>query len=83
MGNVRWHPDGKTLFAGMYNAKFVSVLKKDRPKPHMEGIDKGGSCDVYDVRIDPKFADLCGKLFIQWGSGARAWVQRADGRTSS
>ena len=71
-------PAGKTLFVGMYDTSFKGVLEKDRPRLHMDGIDRAGSCDVYRVRSDPAFADLSGRLYVGWGEGPRAWVQRAD-----
>jgi hypothetical protein len=46
--------------------------------PHRDAVDLAGSCDIYDLQLDIRLADLEGKLFIQWGDGTRAWVQRAD-----
>jgi len=71
-------PDGATMFAGMYAAKYNGRLAQDTPWPHADGIDRAGSCDVYDLRLDHRLADMEGKLFIEWGAGERAWVQRAD-----
>lgn len=71
-------PDGGTLFVGLYAAKYKGLLDKDTPWPHADGIDPAGSCDVYDLRLDERLADLDGKLFIDWGKAALAWVQRAD-----
>lgn len=33
---------------------------------------------MYDLQLDERLTDLEGKLFIEWGDGTRAWVQRAD-----
>src|ERR1700679_1831898 len=64
-------PDGRTLFVGLYNAHYRGILDRDRPKPHQAGIiDHAGSCDVYDLEPDASFADLDGKLYINWGDGA-------------
>lgn len=69
-------PDGSTLFVGLYAVKYVGLLKKDRPKPHAPGeIDKAGTCDEFRLTVDSRFADLDGKLFIEWGIGRRAWIQ--------
>ena len=69
----------ETMFGGLYAAKYKGLLKKDRPKPHIEGeIDKAGSCDMYDLRLDDTLNDLIGRMFIDWGQGALAWVQYAD-----
>ena len=63
----------------MYDAEFRGVLESDRPCPwNNNEIEKAGSLDVYNLRIDPAFEEYDGKLYIEWGDGARAWVQRAD-----
>jgi hypothetical protein len=71
-------PDSATMFVGMYAAKYNGLLAQDTPWPHADGIDLAGSCDVYDLRLDHRLADMEGKLFIEWGDGKLAWVQRAD-----
>jgi hypothetical protein len=71
-------PSGATMFAGMYAAKYSSLLMEDAPWSHADGIDLAGSCDLYELLRDDRFADLEGKLFIEWGDGLRSWVQRAD-----
>lgn len=43
----------------------------------MNGIDKAGSCDVYDLTVQSDLTDFIEKLFIDWGPGALAWVQHA------
>jgi hypothetical protein len=67
-----------TMFAGLYGVKYRGLLKKDTPRPHMEGIDKAGSCDVYDLTLLNTLNEFIGKLIIDWGPGALAWVQYAD-----
>jgi hypothetical protein len=66
------------MFAGLYGVKYRGLLKQDTPRPHMEGIDKAGSCDVYDLTLLNTLNEFIGKLFIDWGPGALAWVQCAD-----
>jgi len=70
--------DGATMFVGLYAAKYKGLLAEDTPQPHTDKIDLAGSCDAYDLQLDERLADLDGKLFIDWGDGTRAWVQRAD-----
>ena len=65
----------ETMFAGLYAVKYRGLLEQDTPMPHMEGIDKAGSCDVYGLVLQDTLSDLIGKLFIDWGPGALAWVQ--------
>lgn len=71
-------PDGSTMFVGLYNAKYRGVLEEDTPKPQNDGFDLAGTCDIYELQPDERLADLKGKVFIAWGDGTRAWVQRAD-----
>lgn len=71
-------PEGSTMFVGLYAAKHQGLLAKDTPQPHTDQIDLAGSRDVYDLLVDERLADLYGKLYIEWGQGTRAWVQRAD-----
>jgi hypothetical protein len=68
----------ETMFVGLYAAKYLGLLKEDRQMPHKEGIDKAGSCDIYDLALQNKLSDLIGRLFIDWGPGALAWVQYAE-----
>ncbi len=66
----------ETMFVGVYKASYRGLLKRDTPQPHIEGgIDKAGTCDVYDLTLDDPLHDLIGRLFIDWGPGALAWVQ--------
>jgi hypothetical protein len=71
-------PDGATMFVGLFAAKYMGVLEKDTPKLQNDGVDLAGSCDTYELLLDERLADLEGKVFIDWGDGTRAWVQRAD-----
>jgi hypothetical protein len=71
-------PAGETLFVGLYTAHYRGILDKDTPMPHRDGVDKAGDFDVYDVSLHDLLSDLIGKLYIDWGPGTRAWVQRAD-----
>jgi len=71
-------PSDETLFVGIYGVKNRRLLGQDTPKPHMDGVDKAGSCHVYDLTLEPRLSDLVGRLLIDWGPGDRAWIQRAD-----
>ena len=68
----------ETMFAGVYAVRYRGLLEQDTPKPHMDGIDEAGSGDVYDLTLQDTLSDLIGRLFIDWGPGALAWVQYAD-----
>ncbi len=71
-------PSDETLFVGIYGVKNHRLLEQDTPKPHMAGVDKAGSCDIYDLTLEQRLNDLVGKLLIDWGPGGRAWIQHAD-----
>jgi hypothetical protein len=34
--------------------------------PHTEGIDKAGSCAVYDLELEGNLSELIGRLIIDW-----------------
>jgi hypothetical protein len=69
---------GETLFVGIYRAKYRGILDKDQPMPHRDGVDKAGTCDLYNLTLDERLSEFIGLLLINWGPGDRAWVQRAD-----
>ncbi len=73
-------PTEETLFIGLYAVGGRRPLEQDSPHPHMDGLDKAGSVDFYDLTLEKALGDLIGKLFIEWGPGERAWIQRADRR---
>jgi hypothetical protein len=71
-------PSDETMFVGLYRANYRGLLEQDTPMPHAEGIDKAGSCDVYDLQLEDNLSDCIGRLIVDWGPGGRAWIQRAD-----
>jgi len=68
----------ETLFVGLYAVKKCRVLDRDIPRPHADGVDVAGTCNLYDLELLDALRDLIGKLLIAWGPGDRAWIQRAD-----
>jgi hypothetical protein len=68
----------KTMFAGLYAVQYAGLLEEDIPMPHMDGIHKAEKWDRYDLELQDTLRDLIGKLFIDWGSGDRAWIQYAN-----
>ena len=71
-------PAEETMFAGLYRVRGHRILDRDVPLVHAKGVEKAGSCHVYELVLDERLADLSGRLIIAWGSGERAWIQRAD-----
>lgn len=71
-------PSDETMFVGVYSVTYRGLLKHDTPMPQMDGVDKAGSCDDYILKLENICNDQIGKLFIDWGPGYKAWIQRAD-----
>ena len=70
--------EGRTMFVGIYSAKYRGLLEQDTPMPHKDAVDATGSCDVYDLTLMSELSEFIGKLFVDWGAGALAWIQYAD-----
>jgi hypothetical protein len=71
--------EGATLFLGIYRVRPLGLLETDSPNLVTGGIDKGGKCHRYEVTLsEHPMNDCLGRLYIDWGAGTRAWVQRAD-----
>src|SRR5258708_705072 len=66
------------MFAGLYHVKYLGLLERDTPAPHMDEVWTAGSSDVYDVMLAQPLGDLVGRLFIDWGPAFRVWIQKAD-----
>jgi hypothetical protein len=71
-------PDGRTMFVGLFRVNYLGAIKEDRPQVHTEGVDRAGTCDQYELMLDKNLEDLIGKVFVDWGPGTRAWIQRPD-----
>ena len=74
-------PAGGTLFVGIYSAERVGIAAANWICP-LYGVP-GASLtrDGLDRYIASRTADLddyIGRLWIDWGAGARSWIQRAD-----
>lgn len=74
-------PTGGTLFSGLYLAERVGPCPIDWIDPLH---DRPGSeltsntLDRYRLSLSPLLDRYIGKLWIEWGAGARSWIQRAD-----
>jgi len=82
-------PGGETLFVGLYRAQYCGLLDHDTPMPHRDGIDKAGTCDVYDLSLCDSLTDLIGKLYICPKTKESTWAQQqgsagsgSDGKTT-
>nr|WP_083225064.1 GIY-YIG nuclease family protein [Sphingomonas panacis] len=74
-------PAGGTLFAGIYSAEHAGVADPVWIDP-LHGVPGAGlttrSLDRYKTALLPELADYAGRLWVEWGAGARSWIQRAD-----
>jgi len=71
-------PGKETLFVGLYSAELVGLLPEDRPHPVTGGIEEAGSCHLYRLTLRTELREFAGRLWIVWGKGYRAWIQRGD-----
>jgi hypothetical protein len=71
-------PGRETLFVGLYSAELVGLLPADRTHPVTGGVEEAGSCNLYKLEQLPELANFAGRLWIEWGSGYRSWIQRGD-----
>ncbi|MCF3936173.1 GIY-YIG nuclease family protein [Acuticoccus sp. M5D2P5] len=74
-------PAGGTLFAGLYSAERIGPADPDwidplYGRPGAELTQDG--LDLYQTRPMTALESYVGRLSIEWGKGARSWVQRAD-----
>lgn len=71
-------PNGETLFAGVYAVSSVTRNAAPERCP-LHGTEFApGSINVYALQSMEALSSLRGLLTIEWGEGARAWVQRAQ-----
>jgi hypothetical protein len=71
--------NNKTMFAGIYRAKYRGLLDRDMRWPHNDEIVEAGTCDIYELALDDKLREFIGRLFIDWG-GAQQAAQYAHTR---
>lgn len=74
-------PTGDTLFAGLYSAERTGHTDPDWIDP-LYGVAgaglTGNILDQYQTIRIPHLEEYAGRLWIEWGAGARSWIQRAD-----
>ena len=69
-------PDGRTLFVGLYEVGSIGTAPEGMKCP-VRGIDVAGF-RLYDLTRHDALSPYAGRLVIDWGDGARSWVQRAE-----
>lgn len=74
-------PTGGTLFVGIYSAERIGMADPSWIDP-LHGVSgvhlTQDALDTYETTRIDVLADYIGRLWIEWGAGARSWVQRAD-----
>lgn len=71
-------PDGRTLFAGLYEAELVGPVPQGWTHPLApDHILDPEAADLYRTLRLEALSDHIGRLSINWGSGTRSWVQIA------
>lgn len=74
-------PTGGTLFAGIYTARRVGTVDASWIDPlHLvPGMNlTKDELDCYETARASELEAFIGRLWIEWGAGARSWVQRPD-----
>lgn len=71
-------PFDETLFAGLYRVNGCGIAPPGTFDP-VERKDVAGM-NLYDLVYDPRLAEYEGRMVIDWGPGARAWIQKADNK---
>jgi hypothetical protein len=68
-------PDQRTLFVGLYDVVGCGNTPEDAKCP-LTGCSLAGNY-FYDLKRSEALSQYAGRLFVDWGEGFRAWVQRA------
>ena len=68
-------PAKHTLFVGLYRVKSIGVAPPGTIDPVLQ-TDRSG-LHLYEIDREEKLDTYAGHLFVDWGSGHRAWVQLA------
>lgn len=70
-------PDGRTLFTGLFAVQGKQPIPADWPYP-LGPLPAEGQDEFYILDRVELFAELEGRLFIDWGLATRAWIQCAN-----
>lgn len=74
-------PTGGTLFVGLYRVKLVGSVGPDWIDPLFDVPGTDLTSDIlnrYETVLSPDLSAYRGRLWIDWGAGARRWIQRPD-----
>jgi hypothetical protein len=78
-------PDGSTLFAGLYKISGYEPVAPDwvDPLARQTSAQIGKDLNIYRFERLSEFEPLATRLKVEWGGGARQWVQRAAGKSGN
>jgi hypothetical protein len=68
--------DGRTVFLGLYGARYIGPASAGDVDAITKAPLDPEKDDRYDLMRMTELADYGGRLFIDWGRGALAWVQK-------
>jgi hypothetical protein len=68
---------GRTFFVGVFDAQLRGTLEADTIDPLTHRTEHAGTVDVYDCTARAELSEYVGRLVIDWGTGTRAWGQKA------
>lgn len=74
-------PTGGSLFAGIYTAEHIGAAPPGwlDPLHQVAGVTlTADTLDQYRTALTSHLEPYIGRLWIEWGAGARKWVQRPD-----
>lgn len=74
-------PSGDTLFVGMYDVEALNVAPEGFIDPISGAVVAG--LNLYSLTRLDALAEFRGKLTIEWGAGALAWVQLAGNQNKT
>jgi len=71
---------GRTVFAGLYDARYVETAAVDWKCPYRgDAPGRGGPVDVFETGLRPELSDLIGQLEVEWdGASFRSWARYAS-----
>lgn len=73
-------PNGETLFAGLYRIGQPAPSSTAWRTPLSGEVVAAGADNVFPFERLDALSEYIGLIVIDWGEGARSWVQRADRR---
>lgn len=71
-------PGNETLFVGLYRVEASINVTESHQSPVLGAAVEALITDLYSLTRLDQLSEYSGLLYIDWGDGARSWVQRAD-----